>query len=124
MDFLLDANNDLVLRNGDLVIATPIEEAIQRNKQRLSFLFGEFFLADDRGIPYFEYIFTKLITIEEVNDYFKAVIQSIDGNLEILKFKTEFEPKTRALIISYSVLTKDGPISISVSSPSILNLRV
>lgn len=52
-DLLLDPVTwDLALNNGDLVISSGSDAALQAQQQRLSFWLGEWFLDEGVGVPY------------------------------------------------------------------------
>lgn len=123
MDFLLNDKNDFVLTNGSITFADPAQEGLQKNRQRLLFIFGEYFLDDQLGIPYFEYIFQKPIRIEEVDLLMKREIQRIPGNIELLSYASSVDPVKRSLKVQYSVLTSSGPISVSFDTAAITTRR-
>lgn len=123
MDFRLDSNNDFLLDNGNITFADASQEALQRNRQQLLFLFGEYFLDENLGIPWFEYIFQKLVRIEEIDLYLKRKILGIPGNLELISYRSTVDQVKRSLNISYSVLTRNGIQPVSFSTADITNRR-
>lgn len=111
MDIGLDIeSHDLVIDHYDLVLVRDQDMVAQALRQNLRFFFGEWYLAVDEGLPYFQEIFVKGADILTAESYFKkAIIQTI-GVRELLEFSFEYTSTIRRLIVMFSVSTIYGPL--------------
>lgn len=114
MDFKLDANNDLVIENNNLVLIDGADFVGQMLKERLQTFLGEWFLDTDLGIPYFQNILTKGVNLNTIKNVFKNEILSTPGVIELEDFNLDFTDSTRQLSLDFSVRTENGSITINI----------
>jgi hypothetical protein len=95
VDLLLDASNDLVVRNFDLVLTNDKEILPQRIKQMLQTFKGEWFLDNDLGIPYFQEVLGQTKALDVVRSIFIDAVQNVEGVKELVDFDMRFNNKLR-----------------------------
>lgn len=103
-DFTLTTGKNLRLTD------TLTEFVSQKIENILLFFKGEWFLDYEKGIPYFEKIFTKNPDINLINTIFIREIRAIDEIVEIVKFETVYTASTRTFEIDFEVIANDGTI--------------
>jgi hypothetical protein len=81
IDLLLDDNNDLVFRDGDLVFSTGIEAVVQACRIVMQMFRGEWFLNLDAGLPYWESILGQkpAVAIQAATMYIRRELELVDG---------------------------------------------
>lgn len=107
---LLDANGDMAIEGGKLVLTSGVEATRQRLEQRLKLFFGEWFLDKSRGVPYFEQVFTKQPNPTLIDAVFKREILLDPAMRELQEFSLDLDPETRVLTVRFRARTDDGPI--------------
>jgi len=109
-DLLLGTDNDLVIRNGDLVFSRGIEAVRQGCRIALLMFQGEWFANLLAGIPYYNGILgekpTKAIAAARVA--FRRELLSVPGVLEVLRLEVTFEGNTRTMSMNWQVRTALG----------------
>lgn len=110
--YLDETNKDLTLTaNKNLKITDTLTEFVSQKIENVILFFKEeWFLDFEKGIPYFEKIFTKNPDINLINTIFIREINSISEIEKILKFETTFTASTRLFEISFEVKATDGTI--------------
>lgn len=103
-DFVLTAEKNLRLTD------TLTEFVSQKIENTLLFFYGEWFLDFERGIPYFQKIFTKNPDIDLINAIFVREIKAIAEIQEILLFETEYDPAQRIFNVTFEIKASDGTI--------------
>lgn len=85
------------------------EEIVQRLKQRLKFFFGEWFLDNTRGVPWFQVIFEKNAQPAIIETVLKDAIIGTPGVSFLNKFgPIDYDPKTRLAKVAFDVTTING----------------
>lgn len=109
-DLLIGPDNDLVIKGG-VQLSRGIDAVAQDCRVTLQIYQGEWFLDQTVGIPYFESIFGQKppVAIAAARISMRSALLAIDGVIDVLKFDTAFDGKTRTLTISWVVLTAIGP---------------
>jgi len=118
-DLYLDPDtHDLPSGGYDLRVVRGIDNVRQRIKQKLLFFLGEWFLAEDEGMPYFTEVLIKGPNRGRVESILKSAILSVKGVVEITAFAVDFNNLTRVFILTYTVRTdeSDDPLTDSVTS--------
>lgn len=101
--------HDILVENNDIRLTNSLSEATtQRLKIRLQFFLEEWFLNREFGIPYFQQIFQKSLSDEEVDLIFKETISSTPGVERLVSFESDFNHSTRILSLKFKVLLTDG----------------
>lgn len=112
-DLMLNTtSHDLVVYNYDLVLVNGIAQVTQNIKIRLLFLYEEWFLDANKGVPYFEELCTKNPNIAIVDSFIKATISETPDVTEILEYSSDYSPSARTLDINFKVLTEYGETTI------------
>lgn len=109
----LDENTkDLVLTtNKNLKLTSTLTEFVSQKIENLLLFFKEeWFLDYEKGVPYFENVFTKNPDINLINTIFLREIKSISEVEEILNFETTYTSSTRTYTIDFEVKASDGTI--------------
>jgi len=114
MDIQLNDDYDLALIDNDLALTGSIDDVIQELKVRLQFYFKEWFLDETVGIPYFEAVFQKGVSVETINGIFINEINSTDNVNEILEYSSDFDNDNREFTISFKVDTTYGVTTITI----------
>lgn len=110
---LTDDTHDLKVTGYDLSLVTGTDLMIQRLKQSLWFFQGEWYLDITDGVPYYQDVLKKApdrITVESV---IKAAIIETPGVTELTAFEIEYENAPRRLLVTFSVDTVYGNLSLS-----------
>lgn len=108
----LDANNDLIVENGQFRLVQDGAEIVQHVRTRLLFYFEEWFLDTQAGVPYFQLIFTKPADLATIESVFKTTIIRTPGVQELTFFSMDFQGgTTRKLTVNFSAVTEFGIIT-------------
>ena len=110
MDLALDQNGDLALSGGDLVLITGAEEVAQRIRIRLRLFLGEWFLAPEEGMPYWQRILGHRITRPALLSIFRQAIQDTEGVASIESLSADVDGARRSVRISFRVTTDTGAV--------------
>lgn len=118
-DFLLNSNDDLAIVNGDLAFVTDHQTDVrQRVLITLRAWRGEWILNTQFGIPYLQEIFQKVGNQDIVDSFFIDAALAVDGVLEIVNFRSEFDSVRRKYTInSMEIRTTDGPVFVARETP-------
>lgn len=106
----IDGDGDLVIENGDLVLVDGSEAVRQNLLQNLRMFRGEWFLAQDQGVPYYENILIKNPNPDVVDGALKSVIINTPGVLELLSFTLDYDDSNRRLTLDFEVRVSDGTL--------------
>ena len=104
-DFLLTAEGDMDFSNGKISFTNDIGQKI---KIHLNSFLGEWFLDRDYGVPYFQSIFHKRLSKENIDSIFTTQIQNIDGVKQIISFYSNL--KNRIYSYNVKVLTTEEQV--------------
>ena len=123
MDILLNNDvtspsfGDAIWINGPLtsenLTTDPASVVAQRLRIRLQTFFGEWFLATDYGVPYFQRILSKKVSKTSVDRIFQEQILSERGVREIVSFSSTFQ--NRQYDMSFRVRALDGSVTESIT---------
>ena len=102
-DLLLDATHDLTLSGSDLAVAEDGDIIKQRLSIRLQFLFGEWFLNNQVGMPYTQFIFQQGNTLEDIYSIFRTEILDTEGVENIVSLELIPDPEDKGLRVEFSV---------------------
>jgi len=107
MDFSL-RNHDLDISNGDLLLCPTDSDAIaQAIGIRLKTFSGEWFLDENRGLPYLSHIFGKKLNERYVRTLMTQEIKGVSGVLDVQSFQLAPHQSERSLTISLNVILTD-----------------
>lgn len=86
------------------------EYARQKISRRLRFLFGEWFLDQNLGVPWIESILVKNPDLRYVQGVLRDVIASVPGITAVQATEASLDRDTRHLTIVYQAIYKDATI--------------
>lgn len=113
MDLLLDrTTHDLVIKGYDLQLVDDTDLIRQAIKQRLLLVFGEWFLDETIGVPWYQYIFQKGANINRVKSILINQIVGTEGVNSMLEFTLNYDKTTRGLEVYFTVDTVEGVIDV------------
>lgn len=117
-DLKIGEDNDLVVENGDLVLARGLDAIAQECRIAVQMFAEEWFLDLDAGIPYVQSILGQRRAVAELvaKKEFRAELLAVDGVLEILQLDVAFEATTRELQITWKVRTVLGDTPVDLLS--------
>ena len=108
-DIAMNVNsNDLILKDGDLLIIDDAERIAQMILISLRFWYGEWFLNETEGVPYLEYILVKNPNINHVRQILTETIEAVPGVVSVDSMTIDFDQKGRQLAVDYSATTDFG----------------
>lgn len=108
-DIAIDVGtNDLVLQNGDLLLVDNAERVSQQILITLKFWESEWFLNENDGVPYLDYIFVKNPNIAHVRQIITEKIKSVTGVQSVTALDLKFDAQRRLLTIIYGADTDYG----------------
>lgn len=110
--FALDENGDILVENNNFKLITGADEYKQILLQRLRSFYGEWFLDETHGLPYFQTILQKGVSPSNIEALFIQEILDSPGIVELLSFTTDLDSE-RKLVISFSAKTESGIISVN-----------
>lgn len=105
--FAVNANNDLYIgNNGSLAIVSDIQSVLVACACIAKSVRGEMFLQVDRGIPYFETVFTGSPQILQFEAALRAAWKKVDQVLNIISLTTSVQ--NNQLSYAAEILTSFG----------------
>lgn len=113
MNLLLNSDNDIQVIDGNIPLAKGIDQVEQAVGLHLKAFAGDWFLNFDLGIPYFQTIFKKGVTLSQVEALYIDTILSVPAVLDLQTFNISFDAATRKLSIDFSALTTNGLLNYS-----------
>lgn len=109
--YIEPSTGDLTLLNYNLRLTNTMQQFLsQKIENTLKTINGEFFANERIGIPYFQQVFGKSIDLNSVSSIFKSAVLNIPEVDSILKFETEYDPRTRIFEIDYTVKAVDDTV--------------
>jgi len=114
MDLKVDENNDLVIENNELILIDGPDFVRQMLIQRLQSFLGEWFLDIEVGVPYFQDILKKDVSISKISNIFKDEILNTPGVVELQQFDLSFNELTRRLSLTFAVKALNESIVINL----------
>ena len=111
----LGTDGDLLLELNSLVLIDGKDYVEQKIRENLLTFLGEVFTDLSLGVPYFQEIFQKGASLDQVEAIFKNAILNTPGVVELTYFKLDYESNERGFTVEYNVRASDGNISGSVT---------
>jgi len=112
MNILLN-ENDITFRNNKLETVRGEDEMVQKINCCLGSSREDWFLDTTLGVPYFQQLYRKGITKEEILAVFLNYISRIEGVIAITYMDVTFDPAKRTATLDFRVRTKDGMLDFS-----------
>ena len=110
-DIQLDTlTNDISLSGGDLQIVL-LDAAIRQSLlQRLRLFLGEWFLATDKGVPYYQSILVKNPNLDLIQATLLTVIRTTPGITDVTEFEFGYDNASRNLSVEFNARSTNGTI--------------
>tara|TARA_B100000029_G_scaffold324168_1_gene316592 strand:- start:122 stop:469 length:348 start_codon:yes stop_codon:yes gene_type:complete len=103
--------NDFAFIDNKVKMLSNIDEMVQKISNCLNSFKGDWFLDLSLGVPYFQEIYIKGISKEELIAIFMNYLSQIDGVIAINTIDVEHDPSTRTSTLSFTAKTKDGVLN-------------
>ncbi len=101
VDILLTRDGDIALtENGDISLTDSIRQAVS---VRLKWIFKEWRLGPQYGLPWFEEIFVKNPNIPKIKSLIRSEIVQTEGVTNAVVDSVKYDPKTRSAHFVYTV---------------------
>ena len=110
----LSHDTDLVVSDGNLVMADGVEAIRQQVEQALRWWLGEWFLRLNEGVPYESEIFQRPASLGLISVILTDRALSVDGVDAVTDVRTSIDPQTREMRWSATVRTDFGSIAVIV----------
>lgn len=110
-DILLSGSHDISISAYDVVLTDETTEVVQRVKQALLLILGEWFLDRDLGVPYLDTVFGERNSFDAIQAMFVQVIKSVYGVKEVLELTLQLDNESRLLTVDFRVLDIYGNTS-------------
>jgi len=108
----IGGTNDLMFVNGGCPVTRSKTEVVQQRLLiRLRTFYGEWFLNDTYGVPYFERILGHKVTKDSVDAIFQDQIHQEAGVAGIVEFNSQFNSAGRQYSCQFRVRVDNGEIS-------------
>ena len=102
-DIGFDANHDMHLSGSDIAFAEESDIVKQRLTIRLQFLLEEWFLNNQVGLPYTQFIFEQGSSIEDLYELFRKEINDTEGVENITELNLIPDPSNKGMRVDFSV---------------------
>lgn len=111
LDLALDPDTgDLLVEGGDLVLTGGADNVIQEAKINLGWVMGEWFLDEDRGIPYFEQVLVKSPNLPVIQALYRRALLGTRGVVSVESLTLDLDKATRTLTVRWSARITDGTV--------------
>ena len=97
--FRTNSNNDIYVSSGEIAIASELQAIIEVCENVAKSQLGEMFLAQDRGIPNFQTIWTSSANVAQFEAYLKRSISAVDGVIGIKSLNVQVSNN----VLSYQI---------------------
>ena len=113
----IDFTGNQMRLTSDPSISSPgAQEAKQNLAQNLRILFGEWFLDETLGIPYFQVLFEKGATVETVKAYIQAAALATKGITSVESIDVTLNAQTRGGLVTLACTYNNSePVSVAVT---------
>ena len=115
--FLCDSNGDFTIAGNVMALTDGPQEVLQLIRNNLRFFKGEEPLNPDLGVPYFQQILDKQTPIAASQAILQQVVAETAGVLSVVAFTLDIATATRKATVTFTVTTKDGPITSTETFP-------
>jgi hypothetical protein len=109
--FETNVNNDIFIRNGQLAIATDLSAVLKTCQQVAKAQLGEMVLAQDRGVPNFETVWTSRANIVQFEAFLRRVILSVEGVTGIRSLETIAQGDVLSYVAEIETIYGSGQIN-------------
>ena len=93
--FSINENNDFYLdKNGNLAISRDLTATVEICKQYMQTILGELVLNTNKGLPYFQSVWSGVPNLQQFEAAARAAILSVEGVTQIQSFSFQVNDKT------------------------------
>lgn len=111
--FKLTPDGDLDISGGNFTILRGTDAIVQAVIVRLKFFLGEWFLARDAGIPWFQDILIKAPDVQLIQTIFRDAILGVTGILALNSLDLAYDAAARRLTVTFSATTDVGELGLT-----------
>lgn len=110
--------NDIVLTSdGDLSIIGGVPSIVQDIRQTVLQFFGEWFLDETVGVPWFDNILVKNPNLPAIRAIFREAISDVAGVLDVVRVDVNLDKSSRVASITFTVTTDVGELVETIAIP-------
>lgn len=102
-DMYFNDDHDIELLSADLAFADENNIVKQRLIIRLQFLLAEWFLDNQVGLPYTQFIFQQKSNLKDIYSIFKKEIKDTEGVIDIVNLVLIPDSKSKSLRVDFEV---------------------
>lgn len=111
-----DLTGDLLFEAGDMVLDAGEHAFKDELKTRCRFRLGEWFLAEDEGLPYDDLILVKNPNLEAIRAAYRKMLIETPRVVEVVELELKETPGVRKLDVNWNVVGDlDGVITVTDS---------
>jgi len=114
-DFALNDDGDEFADKTGLAMTGDLPGIKQQTTLRLGFFKGEWFLDEERGIPWYEEILVKNPNLIRIREIFREAILSVSGNKELTQMNLLLSSYIRRLDLDFRASTDLGELGITLT---------
>ena len=114
-DFGLDDDGDEFADETGLAMTGDLDGIRQQVMLRLGFFKGEWFLDEERGVPWYEEILIKSPNLIRIREIFREAILSVSGIREVTYLDLRFTAFARTLDVNFRASTDLGELGITLT---------
>jgi hypothetical protein len=108
---------DLALESGDLVVlgltdVTRVQYIRQKISSRFRFFYGEWFLDQRQGLPYYGTVFTKNPNLSLIRSIFLRVLRDTPGVIDVATFNLVHDRPSRTVTFTFQAIVDGGEITV------------
>lgn len=101
------------MKDGSPYLIGGTEYIRQKLSVRFKFFFGEWFLNQNEGIPYFRDVFVHDPKLDVIASLFKRVITNCPGVLALKSYAMNYDPLARSLTFSFQATVDGGEVVVT-----------
>lgn len=114
-DFGLDDEGDEYADATGLAMTGDLPGIKQQVTLRIGFFKGEWFLDEERGVPWYEEIIVKNPNLIRIREIFRDAILSVTGIREVTFMELLFSAYIRTLSVNFRASTDLGELGINLA---------
>lgn len=115
-DFKIDqTTGDVSLSAGDIALVGGVESIAQAAKISLQLFLGEWFLDEEKGVPWFEEVLVKGPNLVAVRGMFRKKLLEVPGVMDVLQLDLQLTNATRTLRVGFRCSTDVGEFAEEVT---------
>lgn len=100
-DLELDSDGDLLVEGGDLALVAGVDAVKQHVGIACQWFRGEWFLAPEKGVPYFEQVLIKSPNLRAIEGLFRSAVTGVPGVDSVEEMSLDHDRRTRRLSVRF-----------------------